>query len=252
MANDIDVNLKFSDGDILAKLQQIEKEFGELNKEVSKTGKALDTDFNAQTKNFSTSVGDLTTSLGALGGALGGISVGALALEAVKAADAFNLMQASLKRVSGGDAEIATAKFRELSKIADELGIKNKDLAETYIQLANRGFKPTSDQIKALVDISTVSRKTVTQLSEAILDAQTLEFERLKEFGIRQKDLGDKVSFTYGGITKTADKTAESIAKTILEFGNLASIQLLLTASSTGLPERLPTCEAAMACTVLR
>lgn len=232
---DIDVNLKFSDGDILTRLNQIEKEFGELNTQVAKTGKSLDTDFNASTKSFSTSVGGLTTSLGALGGALGGLSVGAIALEAVKAADAFNLLQGSLKRVSSGDAETATAKFRELSKISDELGLKNTELIGTYTSLAQRGFKPTGDELRKLIDIAKASNKDINQLAEAILDIQQGEGERLKEFGIKSKIAGDQITFTFNGVSKTVKNSADEINKAILSFGDLASIQGAAAAASNNL-----------------
>src|SRR5690606_41770376 len=56
--------------------------------------------------------------------------------------------------------------------------------------------------------------------SEAILDAQTGEFERLKEFGIRAKDAGDSVIFTYKGVQTQVEKTSGSIREYITSLGD--------------------------------
>ena len=44
-------------------------------------------------------------------------------------------------------------------------------------------------------------RQNLDQFIEAIADATTFEFERLKEFGIKSKQIGDDVQFTFRGQT---------------------------------------------------
>ena len=54
---------------------------------------------------------------------------------------------------------------------------------------------------------------------EAVADAATGEFERLKEFGIKSKSEGDKVSFTFQGVTTTIGKNAAEIERYLTSIG---------------------------------
>jgi hypothetical protein len=61
--------------------------------------------------------------------------------------------------------------------------------------------------------------KDLDQLIEAVADATTGEFERLKEFGIKAKSEGDNVSFTFRGVTTTVGKNAAEIEKFLIDLG---------------------------------
>ena len=63
------------------------------------------------------------------------------------------------------------------------------------------------------------------QLVEGLLDAQTGEFERLKEFGIRASKEGDKVKFSFRGITTEVQFTDKAIKDYIISLGNLEGVQ---------------------------
>ena len=167
---EIQVNLAFSD----TGLDKITKDVASVKKEIEGVGKGATNGLDSINK----SVGGVTSSFGSLssvlkvaGGAFAGLQLGDLALQAVKAAEKLKQLQNTLKRVSGGDADIAAQKFRELAAISNELGLKNGDLVETYSKLALRGFKPTGDEMKKLIDIAKASNKSVDQLAEALLDA---------------------------------------------------------------------------------
>jgi hypothetical protein len=62
------------------------------------------------------------------------------------------------------------------------------------------------------------------ELAEAILDAQSGEFERLKEFGIKSKDAGDDVIFTFKGIETQVKKSDEAIQDYLLSLGDLKGV----------------------------
>lgn len=234
MTEQIGVQLVFSD----TGLDKISQDIAKVNKEISATTKQANTGFAAT----NTGVSSLTSSFSSLSsivpiaaGALAGLSVADLALSAIQAAENLKKLKDSLARVSDGDVNVASAKFSELSKIANELGIKNNELIGTYTSLAARGFKPTGEELKKLIDIAKVSNKDINQLAEAVLDAQTGEFERLKEFGIKASKANGEVSFSFNGVTRTVKDTEEEINKAILSFGNLASIQGTAASQANGL-----------------
>lgn len=97
-------------------------------------------------------------------------------------------------------------------------------LTGVFVKLANAGFRPTGQQMTKLGDLASSTGKQMDQLAEAIIDAQTGEFERLKEFGIRAKDAGDSVIFTYKGVQTTVEKTSGSIRDYIVSLGDAEGV----------------------------
>lgn len=123
-----------------------------------------------------------------------------------------------------GSASLATIKLREIQDFAAKTPFGVNELTGAFVKLANSGFKPTGDQMRALGDLAASTGKSFDQLAEAILDAQSGEFERLKEFGVRAKDAGDSVIFTYKGVQTEVEKTSESIRNYITNLGNAEGV----------------------------
>lgn len=118
-----------------------------------------------------------------------------------------------------GSSALANLKLKEIQKFAAETPFGVNELTGAFVKLANAGFKPTGDQMRKLGDLASSTGKSFDQLAEAIIDAQTGEFERLKEFGVRAKDAGDSVIFTYKGVQTQVEKTSGSIRDYITNLG---------------------------------
>jgi hypothetical protein len=99
------------------------------------------------------------------------------------------------------------------------------ELTASYLKFANRGIKLTGAEITKLADIAASQGKSFDQLTEAVLDAQTGEFERLKEFGIRASKSGDQVTFAFKGVNTTIKNTPEAINALIASYGDLQGVQ---------------------------
>lgn len=123
-----------------------------------------------------------------------------------------------------GSASLATIKLREIQDFAAKTPFAINELTGAFVKLSNSGFKPTGDQMRMLGDLASSTGKTFDQLAEAILDAQTGEFERLKEFGIRAKDAGDSVIFTYKGVQTQVEKASGAIRDYITNLGNAEGV----------------------------
>jgi hypothetical protein len=80
------------------------------------------------------------------------------------------------------------------------------------------------NQMRSMGDLASSVGKSFDQLAEAILDAQSGEFERLKEFGIKSKDAGDNVIFTFKGIETQVKKSDEAIQEYLLSLGDLKGV----------------------------
>jgi len=124
-----------------------------------------------------------------------------------------------------GSKSAAQKAIKDITKLADGLGKPADQLLGSYTKLVSRGIKPTTDELTKLVDLAASQGKEVDQLTEALLDAGTLEFERLKEFGIKAKQSGDQVALSFKGQTIEVEKNQDAILNAILGFGDLQSIQ---------------------------
>lgn len=98
------------------------------------------------------------------------------------------------------------------------------EVTESFLKFVNRGLIPTKSQLTNLGDLAASQGKSFDQLTEAVLDAQTGEFERLKEFGIRASKSGDQVSLSFKGVTQTVKATNGDITNAILKFGQLNGV----------------------------
>lgn len=105
-------------------------------------------------------------------------------------------------------------------------------LTSSFVKLVNQGFKPTAVEMRKLGDIAASQGKSFDQLTEGIIDAQTGEFERLKEFGIRASKEGDKVKFTFKGVQTQTDFTADAIQKYVLGLGDAVGVSGSMAAIS--------------------
>lgn len=124
-----------------------------------------------------------------------------------------------------GSSDKAAAAMKRLQKLAADTPYSLKELTEGYIKLINRGITPTNEEMINMGDIASSQGKTFDQFVEALLDAMTGENERLKEFGIRANVQGDKVKYTFKGVTTEVAKTDSAIVNYILSLGKLQGVQ---------------------------
>ena len=175
-------------------------------------------------KGFSSTASNAFKSAGlALAGAF---SVGAFVSfgkEVLAVTAEFEKFGAVLGNTLGSDA-LAKLKLKEIEEFAAKTPFSVSELTASFVKLANQGFKPTGDEMRRLGDLASSTGKSFDQLAEAILDAQTGEFERLKEFGIRAQDAGDKVIFTFKGVQTTVDKSSEAIRNYVTSLGDAEGV----------------------------
>ncbi len=134
-----------------------------------------------------------------------------------------------------GSQQAAAASMSMIKDFAAKTPFAVDELTGSFIKLANAGFLPTEKALTSLGDLASSTGKSFDQLTEAILDAQTGEYERLKEFGIRAQDNGDKVTFTFKGIQTQVEKTSNSIREYITGLGETQGVSGSMAAISATL-----------------
>ncbi len=171
----------------------------------------------------------ITNSVKGLGAAVGlafGISaVIGFGRELVDITAKFQRYDAVLKTQYLGNEQMAGQAYDKVVNFANNAALPIDNMVESFIKLKGQGFDPTTEELQKLSDIAASTGKPFDQLAEAILDAQTGEFERLKEFGIKASAVGDKVAFNFRGQTTVVSKTADAMRNHLLSIGNMDGVQ---------------------------
>ena len=138
-----------------------------------------------------------------------------------------------------GSGSAARAALNDIRDFASKTPFSVAQLTGSFVKLANQGFKPTTNEMRKLGDLASSTGKDFDQLAEAIIDAQTGEFERLKEFGIRASKQGDEVKFTFKEVETQVDFTADSIRDYVLSLGDAEGVSGAMNAISKTLGGQL-------------
>ena len=131
-----------------------------------------------------------------------------------------------------GSGSKAQAALANIQQFAAQTPFQITELTSSFVKLANQGFTPTMDQLRSMGDLASSVGKGFDQLTEAILDASMGQWERMKEFGIKASQEGDKVTVTFKGQKTTIDNTAESIRNYILSLGDMKGVSGAMSAIS--------------------
>jgi len=200
---------------------------GQLSVELRAEVQKYIRDMNNAGKATKQTGGTIDSAASKIGGAVAGaFSIGAIVSFGKAVLDVtaeFQKFSAVLGNTLGSQA-LADLKLKEIQDFAAKTPFGVNELTGAFVKLANAGFKPTGDEMTKLGDLASSTGKSFDQLAEAILDAQSGEFERLKEFGVRAKDAGDSVIFTYKGVQTQVDKTAGSIRNYITSLGDAEGV----------------------------
>ena len=123
-----------------------------------------------------------------------------------------------------GSQKAARTELRMLQDVASKTPFSLQDLTGSFVKLTNYGLKPSRDELIKYGDLTSSVGKGIDQFAEALADAVTGEFERLKEFGIKAKKEGDKITFTFKEQATVVDFNAQSIKNYISSLGELQGV----------------------------
>ena len=123
-----------------------------------------------------------------------------------------------------GSQKAARTELKMLQDLASKTPFSLQELTGSFVKLTNFGLKPTREELRKYGDIAASVGKSFDQFAEAIADAVTGEFERLKEFGIKANKDGEQIIFTFKGQATAVDNTAESIRNYLATLGDLEGV----------------------------
>jgi len=209
--------------DAINSMKKFNTELGNTGKKATETGNKLNDAFDKGKEG----IGGITKSLGGLGPAIvGAFSVTAVLGFAKAVFDTtanFEKLGAVLKNTLGSGAQASLA-LEGIKEFAKTTPFAVAELTASFVKLANQGFTPTTNQLRKLGDLASSTGKGFDQLTEAIIDAQVGEFERLKDFGIRASKAGDQVKFTFKDVETQVKFSNTAIREYILSLGDYEGV----------------------------
>ena len=171
--------------------------------------------------------GRVTTALRAAGAALVAFGTSRAIGGIVGATTAMEGFRTQLTTYLGSQ-ELANAEIDRLSKLARSLPQDVNQLTEAFVIFQRFGLDTSNESMKAFSNIAAANSKSITQLGEAVADALTGEFERLKEFGIKVRNENGTFTAKIGedqvAVAKSASALVEQLKALGMEGGRFGSV----------------------------
>ena len=158
----------------------------------------------------------LAGKIGALAGAFGATQ---FVNKLVDVQRQFDVLNASMITVTGS-AAAAEREFAWLKDFAATTPFALDQVVGAFVRMSSLGLDPSRAALESFGNTASAMGKNLNQMIEAVADASTGEFERLKEFGIRARQQGETVSLTFQGVTTTIRNSSEEITRYLTEIGN--------------------------------
>ena len=189
------------------------KELRKLQKQSGKTETATD-DLGASSKGMGLKMAGAAVAIGAVASALKFSST------LIKVNTEFDRLEAALETVTGS-AGAADAAFSTIKDFAKTTPFQLTEVTDSFIKLKALGLDPSSEALRSYGNTASGMGKSLNQMIEAVADATTGEFERLKEFGIKAKVEGDRVSLRFRGVSTKIGNNAAEIESYLRGIGNV-------------------------------
>lgn len=174
----------------------------------------------ASAKRIQDSVDSVRTTAGNLFKTLAaGITVAGTVNKLVSVQREFDVLNSSLVTVTGSSAA-AQREMGWLKDFAKDTPYGLAQATEAFVKMKALGLNPTRESLTSFGNTASAMGKDLLQMIEAVADASSGEFERLKEFGVKSSQEGENVKFTFQGVTTTVRNSSEEITAYLEAIGN--------------------------------
>ncbi len=130
----------------------------------------------------------------------------------------FELLSGSLKTVTGSS-KAAKEAFTLIEDFATATPYQLDEIVDSFIRLKAMGLEPSMEALTSYGNTASTFGKNITDFTDAVSSAVMLNFKSLRTFGIQTQIEGDKVRFTFQGITSTVGKSAQEIEAYLKSIG---------------------------------
>lgn len=172
--------------------------------------------FEGRIGGLNSALSGLTASFATLAASIG---VAGIAGKLVAVQREFDVLNASLITMTGSSAA-AEKEFSWIKQFASETPFALNEVVGAFVKMKALGLDPTRESLMSFGNTASAMGKSLSDFIEAVADASTGEFERLKEFGIKSSQQGEQVSLTFRGVTTTIGKSADEVVGYLEKIGN--------------------------------
>ena len=145
-----------------------------------------------------------------LGKVFAAMGIAKLAGSIVGTARTFEDLNATLRAVTGS-ADGAALSMAAIENFTSGTTFQLENVSQAFVTLMNAGITPTSGVLKDFGNIAAAFGKDITTISQAVFNATTGETEMLKQFGIKAKLEGDKITMIFKEKETTIGRDSKSI-----------------------------------------
>lgn len=160
------------------------------------------------------------TAMQTVGTLFAGVSIANFAGKLVGVQREFDVLNSSLITVTGSTAA-AAKEFEWIQKFAATTPFSLAEVTQAFVKMKALGLDASREALISYGNTASAMGKSLNQMIEAVADASTGEFERLKEFGIKAKSEGDRVTLTFRGISTNIGKNAAEIEAYLRRIGDV-------------------------------
>jgi hypothetical protein len=171
-----------------------------------------------QLRNIDKAANSVSRSLRTAGAALTALATGSVVRGIVSQYSAFEKYRSVLTTYLGSQKK-ANAELKRLQGLANALPQDLNDITQAFTILQRNGIDSSSASLTAFSNIATANGKSFTQLAEAVGDALTGEFERLKEFGIKVSKENDQFVARVGDQQVAISKSSTDLVRQLQTLG---------------------------------
>jgi hypothetical protein len=187
---------------------------------IGHTGKNVEGQVKQSTTGMKNSFSGLKTVIAGVGSVMAALGVAALGKSFASTITDIEGFKGALVTATGS-IDAANSKFDELIKFASTTPFTIEESIGAFIRLKNLGLDPSEKAMTSYGNTAAALGTSLEQMIEAVADASTMEFERLKQFGIRAKQQADTVTFTFQEVSTTVGKNAEEITQYLRNIGDV-------------------------------
>lgn len=156
------------------------------------------------------------TAFAIVGGAVA-FGVGYLGKTALGVTAQFESYLATLETIEGSG-EKAKKAFDWITDFAKTTPFEVDELTRAFVKLRSYGLDPMDGSMSIMGDTASAMGKSLDQVVEAVADAATMQFERLKELGIKASQAGDQVTFSWTENGKAMEKSVKKTGEEVTKF----------------------------------
>ncbi len=206
---------------VTADISDLKRDLGRMEKAVKGSAKKSETAMSGGMKRIG----------GAIAAAFSVQAIISFSKKVIEVRSEFEKFEAVLTNTLGstGAAKLALLDIKDM---AARTPFSVAELSGAFVKLTNYGLKPSMESMRQYGDLASSVGQGFDQLAEAVADATTGEFERLKAFGIKASKEGDKVTFTFKEQATTVDFTTQAIEEYVKGLGDLEGVSGSMAAIS--------------------